>query len=118
MGNDKLKNVDINTLMRIAKSANKSSNKKPVNIENKDYIFKWVKAISLKEGPVKVLSSNLHKAFQAWVYDEGYDIEISDKKFGRVISELLHKTRSSWGTQYFCNHNPLESVTNVEEEKE
>ena len=39
------------------------------------------------------------------------------RKFGRIMSKLLRKTRGKRGQLYLCNKNPIESVANVKKEE-
>lgn len=121
MGKDKFKNIDLNTIMKIAQTGNtpkKIGGHKQPDQEVNESILKWMENVKLSEGPVKVLSSDLYSHYQVWarMYDEP---ELNVRKFGRSISKLLRKTKTREGQMYFCNKDPNnESVANEEEIKE
>lgn len=115
---NKFKNLDLETIMKIARTRGETKvGSKIVNKETDiDSVQSWMKKIDLKEGGVKVLSNNLYKAYNNWLKDnEG--INVNSRMFGRILSKLLHKTKTPKGNAYFCNFNPLESVTNDKEKE-
>lgn len=111
MDKTKFNNIDIYTIMQIAQTGNSPKKIGGYNIrkeEKADIILDWMKDIDLKEGPVKVLSSELYSAFQDW---NKTDTKMDIKMFGRIMSKLLRKVRGNKGQTYFCNKNPKKDVT-------
>lgn len=115
---NKFKDLDITTIVKIAQTGEdkKVGKVKLHNLKGLDSVKHWMRQIGLSEGGVKVSSTELNSSYNTWASENGA-LDINIRMFGRIISKLLHKTRSKRGNVYFCNFNPLESVTN-EEEKE
>lgn len=119
MDNNKFNNIDIDTIMKIAQTGKnpKKVGGNSINTgEDELLILEWMKHEDLKEGPVRVVSSDLHHCFKKW-YKETKDKEMNIRKFGRILSKLLRKMRTRQGQMYLCNKNPKDSVTNEKENK-